>query len=238
MDRSDVTAVLVERETQRLVGTAERLTDGEVSAPSLCKGWTRAHVLTHLARNAEGIARASRAATSESGETMYAGLTERDDDIEAGAHRLASELAADVRDTAAALGPELARVHPRQLHGVRVERTPGGPTFWAANLPFMRLREVVVHHIDLDAGFGFEDLDRPDLAEVADLFLRDAVARLAAADDPPDLTLRTDIGDEHVVGDGASVVTGTRGALLRWVLRQDQTGVSSDTPLPHLPDGG
>jgi maleylpyruvate isomerase len=238
MDRSDVTADLVERETRRLVETTERLTDSDVSAPSLCEGWSRAHVLTHLARNADGIARGSRAATAGSGETMYAGAAERDADIEAGAHRRADELAADVRDTAAALALELALVHPRELHDVRVERTPGGPTFWAANLPFMRLREVVVHHIDLDAGFGFDDLDQPDLAEVADLFLRDAVARLTAADESLDLTLRTDTGDEHVVGDGTTLVTGTRGALLRWLLRQDPSGVSSDTALPQLPHGG
>jgi maleylpyruvate isomerase len=238
MDRSDVTADLVDRETRRLLGTVERLTDGDVSAPSLCEGWCRGHVLSHLARNAEGIARASRAATSATGETMYAGPAERDADIEAGAHRRADELAADVRDTARALAPELARVHPLELHGVRVERTPGGPTFWAANLPFMRLREVVVHHLDLDAGFGFDDLDQPHLTEIAQLFLRDAVARLAAADDPLDLTLRTDTGEEHVVGDGTTRVTGTLGALLRWLLRQDATGVSSDTPLPQLPPVG
>lgn len=238
MDRSDVTADLVDRETRRLLGTVERFTEGDVAAPSLCAGWSRAHVLTHLARNAEGIARASRAATSGTGETMYAGLAERDADIEAGAHRRADELAADVRDTARALAPELARVHPSELHDVRIERTPGGPTFWAANLLFMRLREVVVHHIDLDAGFGFDDLDQPDLTEIADLFLRDAVARLAAAEDPLHLTLRSDAGEEHVVGDGTIRVTGTLGALLRWLLRQDATGVRSDTALPELPPGG
>jgi maleylpyruvate isomerase len=238
MDRSDVTVDLVDRETRRLLGTVDGLTDAAVSAPSLCEGWSRGHVLSHLARNAEGIARASRAATSATGETMYAGPAERDADIEAGADRSARELAADVRDTAAALTPELARVHPTELQDVRVERTPGGPTFWAASLPFMRLREVVVHHLDLDAGFGFEDLDQPDLAQIADLFLRDAVARLAAADDPLDLTLRTDAGDELVVGDGTTLVTGTRGALLRWLLRQDGSGVTSATALPRLPHGG
>jgi maleylpyruvate isomerase len=238
MDRSDVTADLVDRETQRLLATVDRLNDGDVSAPSLCEGWSRGHVLTHLARNAEGIARAARAATSGTGETMYAGVAERDADIEAGARRSAPELAADVRETAAALAPDLARVHPRELRDVRVERTPGGPSFWAADLPFMRLREVTLHHIDLAAGFGFEDLDQPDLAAVADLFLRDAVARLAASDEAPDLTLRTDTGDEQVVGDGTTLVTGTHGTLLRWLLRQDETGVSSTTALPRLPHGG
>ena len=44
-------------ETERLVATAERLGDAEVRAPSLCPGWTRGHVLTHLARNAEALVR-------------------------------------------------------------------------------------------------------------------------------------------------------------------------------------
>jgi len=36
---------------------AERWTDADVRAPSLLPGWTRGHVLSHIARNADGITR-------------------------------------------------------------------------------------------------------------------------------------------------------------------------------------
>ncbi|TDB70584.1 maleylpyruvate isomerase N-terminal domain-containing protein, partial [Micromonospora sp. KC721] len=41
--------------TARLLRTAETLDAQAVGAPSLLPGWTRGHVLTHLARNADGF---------------------------------------------------------------------------------------------------------------------------------------------------------------------------------------
>ena len=43
--------------TARLIGDVGRLADADVREPSLLPGWTRGHVLTHLARNAQGGAR-------------------------------------------------------------------------------------------------------------------------------------------------------------------------------------
>ncbi|MFI9324466.1 maleylpyruvate isomerase N-terminal domain-containing protein [Kitasatospora aureofaciens] len=40
--------------TGLLLRTAARLCDAGVRAPSLLPGWSRGHVLTHLARNADG----------------------------------------------------------------------------------------------------------------------------------------------------------------------------------------
>ena len=62
----------------------------------------------------------------------------------------------------------------------------------------MRLREVVFHHVDLDAGFGFADIE-PDLLR---LFLEEEVARVRAADDAPDVTLTTPEGDQWTIGSG------------------------------------
>ncbi|MDN5795200.1 MAG: maleylpyruvate isomerase family mycothiol-dependent enzyme [Intrasporangium sp.] len=233
MDRSDVTSRLVDEQTDRLLTTVASFTDDDVRGPSLCEGWSRAHVLTHLARNAEGIARAARAATSRSGETMYAGQSQRDADIEAGAGRSAAELAEDVRHTAAQLAPLLAQVHPRELPDVTFERTPGGEHVFAARLPFMRLREVVIHHVDLDAGFGFEDVDEA----VGELFLRDAARRLEVAADAPGLRLETTTGDRVIVGDGRLTVRAPRAGMLRWLLRRDARDVTSDGPVPELPRG-
>jgi maleylpyruvate isomerase len=234
MDQSDVTALLVDEQTDRLLATAAALSDEDVRGPSLCEGWSRGHVLTHLARNADGIARAARAATTGSGETMYAGQAERDAEIEEGARRSARELVDDVRHSAAQLAPLLEAIHPRELKDVTFERTPGGERVYAARLPYMRLREVVIHHIDLDAGFGFEDIGDDALSE---LFLRDAAKRLGATQGAPGLTIETPEGDNLVVGDGGVTVSGPRAGMLRWLLRQDARDVSADRPLPELPKG-
>lgn len=41
--------------TARLAATAAALTDDQVREPSLLPGWSRGHVLTHVARNADGL---------------------------------------------------------------------------------------------------------------------------------------------------------------------------------------
>jgi maleylpyruvate isomerase len=219
----------VETQTAALLRTARALPDP--GAPSLCEGWTRGHVLSHLARNADGLAALVRAAVDGSGETMYTSPQARDADIEAGAGRTPTELADDLERTAAALAAELPRLGPEQAE-LRLERTPGLFVAKGKDIPFMRLREVVFHHVDLDAGFGFADVD-PELLR---LLLAEEVRRLRACDPAPDLTLRTPDGDEWRVGEGTASVDGSRAALLGWLGRGLTDGVTGG-PLPRLPEG-
>jgi maleylpyruvate isomerase len=219
----------VDRQTDALLRTARTLDD--VGAPSLCEGWTRGHVLTHVARNADGLAALVRSAVDGTGETMYASPEARDADIEAGADRPASELLDDVDRTARALADQLPRLGPEQAE-VRLERTPGQFLVKGKNIPFMRLRELVFHHVDLLGGFDFTDVD----PEVQRLLLDEEVRRLRACDPPPDVTLRTPDGDEWSVGAGTASVSGDRGALLGWLGRGLTAGVAGD-PLPRLPEG-
>ena len=219
----------LDRQTRLLATTVDGLAD--VAAPSLCTGWSRGHVLTHLARNADAICALVRAAVDGSGETMYASVEARDADIDAGAGRAAAAQARDVRTTAEAVNTALARLRPEHAES-RLERVPGVRFIPARHLPFMRLREVVYHHADLDAGFGFEDVE-PELLVI---FLDDEVKRLRRCDPQPDLTLRTTEGDEWTVGLGTAQVSGDRAAVLGWLARGLSDGVAGD-PLPHLPEG-
>jgi len=155
----------------------------------------------------------------------------RDADIEAGAGRPAAELVDDVEHSARALAQLLPRLGPEQAE-VRLERTPGQFLVKAKNISFMRLRELVFHHVDLDAGFGFGDAG----PEVQQVLLAEEVRRLRACDPPPDLTLRTPEGDEWTVGAGTASVSGTRGDLLGWLGRGLTAGLTGD-PLPRLPEG-
>ncbi|HEY5880472.1 MAG TPA: maleylpyruvate isomerase N-terminal domain-containing protein, partial [Nakamurella sp.] len=45
----------LQRESGMAMGTVASLDDDEVSKPSKCDGWTRAHVITHLARGADAM---------------------------------------------------------------------------------------------------------------------------------------------------------------------------------------
>lgn len=221
-------------ETERLVATAERLGDADVRAPSLCPGWTRGHVLSHLARNAEALSRVCAAVLTGEPDTMYDSVEARDADIEAGAGRSAAELASDLRTQAAALAPQLTRLGVEHI-GTTVERVPGGQLIAAERVPFMRLREVVWHHVDLDAGYGFADT--PD--ELVHLFLDDAVARLASSDGAPGLAIRTDQGDDWTLGGGGATIAGSRWGVLYWLARGRTDGLKEPAAsLPALPFGG
>lgn len=230
---SGVTDLLaaIDEHTVRLVADARACDD--LGAPSLCEGWSRDHVLNHLARNAEALIRLVGAAVDGSGETMYASPERRDSDIDDGVGRAPEVVVADVEDTAVPLAEALRRLTPEH-RDVVLERTPGGPTFKGGMLPFMRLREVVYHHVDLDLGFGFDDLV-PDLQR---LFLENELKRQQGVPDAPALVLRSDEGDAWEVGstEGVAPVTGPRSAILHWLARQDPAGVRSES-LPAIREG-
>ena len=241
-DAGEVTLEHIAAETERVVATAGSLSNDAVLAPSLCTGWSRGHVLSHLARNAEALERVCAAAVSGTGQTMYESDERRDAEVAAGARRSAGVLADDVRATAERLMPALASLGPRHT-SMTVPRTPGGRPVIVGRLRFLRLRELVFHHVDLDAGYEFGQLAAP----LARLFLDDAVARLAqlrALSDSGPLELVTQEGSTYVIAPAgqkhpASVrVTGTRAAMLLWLARGIDHGLQSSAPLPDLPDGG
>jgi maleylpyruvate isomerase len=233
MHRRDVRPEHVAVETDRLLATVGRLSDADLAAPSLCAGWSRGHVLAHLARNADALVRVASVATTGVADSMYDSTDARDADIAAGAGRPVAAQADDLRASAARLADVLGQLGPE--HGdVRVHRTPGGPQIPVGAVPYLRLRELVFHHVDLDAGFGFADAP----AELVGLLLDDAVARLADDPDSPDATLTTDEGDAHVLGAGTTRVSGPRAGVLLWLARGRTDAVTVDGPLPTLPFGG
>ena len=160
------------RHTSLLVEDARALAD--VGHPSLCEGWTRGHVLTHVARNAEAIGRLVDWAVDGTPRAMYPGGTPaRDAAIEEGARRSVQESVDDVSRTADALAPRLEALRgPWAVDGVEMR---GGLVVSPARLAFLRLREVVFHHVDLDAGLTFAAVEEALLRE----FVDDAVERRA-----------------------------------------------------------
>ena len=95
--------------TTGLITAISGLTDAEAREPSLLPNWTRGHVLTHLARNAEGGTRLLNWALTGVPSYEYPSVEDRAAAIEAGASRPAAVLIADVRATAEALADVAAR---------------------------------------------------------------------------------------------------------------------------------
>jgi maleylpyruvate isomerase len=153
--------------TQRLLGTARGIPDSELRQPSLLPGWTRGHVLTHLARNADAMRNVLAGARSGEERRMYGSLEGREEEIEQGAGRGSKELADDLASSAMALRTVMLGL-PDDAWQFPVRVPDSGP-FPAAQLLPRRLVEVELHHVDLDYGYGpgdwpaaFATMDLPE----------------------------------------------------------------------------
>ncbi len=209
--------------TARLLNTVDGLTDSRWSEPSLLPGWTRAHVVAHLALNAEGLARAAGGVTSGGRVPMYDSNESRDEDIDKLATGSPTELRERLATGCRGFTGAVAELTPERLDTM-VERTPGGPTFPARDLVDMRWREVEIHHADLDAGYSPADWS----ADFADHLLP-----LAAWDrgTEHDLVLRTPDGEVAVGAGTGTAISGTAADLAWWLVgRGHGDGLSGEVP--------
>jgi maleylpyruvate isomerase len=142
----------VDLATQRLLDDARTLTEDDLRAPSRLPGWTRAHVLAHLARGADAMRNLLGGVRAGEERPAYASLQARADAIEAGAALPAAGLMTDLAESAMALRA-LARQLPAEAWQVPV-RILGSAPFPAAELITRRLAEVELHHCDLATGYG------------------------------------------------------------------------------------
>src|ERR1700683_5501016 len=145
----------IDQATQRLIDVARIITEPDLRAPSLLPGWTRAHVLAHVARNADAMRNLLAGARSGQNRPAYASAEARDADIETGARMNAKDLADDLAEAAMAV-----RTVARQLPDHRGRfwvRMWAPEPFPAADLLTRRLVEVELHHCDLDVGYGPAD---------------------------------------------------------------------------------
>ena len=145
----------IDQATQRLIDTARIITEPDLRAPSLLPGWTRAHVLAHLARGADAMRNLLVAVRSGQERPAYVSAEARQADIERGAGMRADELMADLADSAMALRT-IARQLPDEGWQVPVRILDSAP-FPADQLLTRRLVEVELHHCDLGAGYSPAD---------------------------------------------------------------------------------
>jgi maleylpyruvate isomerase len=237
--------------TARLLLTAAGLDDVAVRAASPLAGWTRGHVLTHLARNADGATNLLTWARTGVETPQYASLAQRAADIEAGADRPA---AAQLEDLDAACARFAAAVSAMPVAAwSTVVRWTDGRESPAAQVMWRRLREVEIHHVDL--GTGYQPADWPEaftlrlLRGVArDLSGRHQSGRNQSgrdlSDRGPRFVIRSpEVGHDVEVGAGATapVVSGPAWAAAAWLVgRGGSTELTVEPPgaLPVVPPLG
>ncbi len=220
----------------RLAATLATLTDEQAREPSLLPGWTRGHVLSHIAYNGEGLANLLRWARTGTETPMYASAGDRTAAIEEGAGRTAAALAAHVREAAAQFTAEAARV-AGEAWSTPV-RALSGPPFPAAGVPLRRFGEVEIHHADL--GLAYQPGDWPE--EFVAAYFPRVVRSWAGRQDAPSCQVTPHgAGESFPVGpaaDGGPAVSGPPRALLAWLTgRSDGAGltVTGAVPVPVLP---
>jgi maleylpyruvate isomerase len=139
---------------ERFLRAIGPLSDGGVRQPIALEGWTRGHVLTHLARNADSHCR--RAAAAVRGEVVeqYAGGFEgRAAEIEAGAGRSAEVLITEFGTSSSALAAAWGDLPPEAWS--MTTRDVGGRERPLRALPARRWQELEVHLVDLEVGVSY-----------------------------------------------------------------------------------
>jgi maleylpyruvate isomerase len=228
-------AVDVERATGRLLTTAAALDDTALAGPSLLPGWTRGHVLTHLARNADGAVNLLTWARTGAETPQYASWEAREADIDAGADRPAGEQVADLSAASQRLAAAVAEMPPEAW--AKVVRWTSGSEAPAARVMWSRLREVEIHHVDLDA--GYTPADWPDAFTLR--MLRSLTRDFGGRDDGPRLVVRApEVGSDLPIGSAATepIVGGPGAAVVAWLIGRsngDGLTVQPPGPLPAVP---
>jgi maleylpyruvate isomerase len=242
VDRRDIAVTLpwMRAGTELLTRAVDALPDDAMRAPSALPGWSRAHVVAHVARNAEALTRLATWAHTGIETPMYPSREHRAAEIESSAQAPVDVLRAELISTAAEFDAALAALDDTAWKS-EVRSALGRP-IPAAEIPWMRVREVWLHAVDLDAGVSIADL-APD---VVDSLLDDSTGTLSRADGCPAAVLApTDRDRTWTLGPASDDPVQIRGAaaqVLGWLVGRTGadgveavTGDGTPTAIPEPP---
>ncbi len=217
---------------QRTEDAAAGLDDARLREPSRLAGWSRGHVLAHLARNADALVNLLAWARTGVESRMYASPDEREEGINAGAGR---DPAGQLADLTVSGSRFLRAAHavPEARRSFTV-LSAQGRQIPAHEVPWLRVREVWLHLVDLDVGY--------DVGAVPD-----PIAWALATDVAAWMTQRTAATvDLHVDGSGtirlgpgpsaSGIISGTAQQVAGWLTgRAGPDGLTAAGPVPDLP---
>ncbi len=142
--------------TTVLHDAASTLTSAGYAAATSLPGWTRQHLVAHVAANADALGNLVHWAATGQPTPMYATPEERSAGIERGSELSAGQLNRWLRTSTARLQEAWDRLTADQWS--REVATAQGRTVAATEIPWLRAREVWVHAVDLGTGVAFADL--------------------------------------------------------------------------------
>ncbi|MER5910232.1 maleylpyruvate isomerase family mycothiol-dependent enzyme [Streptomyces sp. NPDC001982] len=213
--------------SERLLTAVAALDNAAVTRPSRLPGWTRGHILAHLARNADALVNVLE------GRPMYVSGDARDADIERDAPRPLDAQLTDLRESAA----RFQETGAAPADWARTVELRNGVTDSASRVPFRRWAEVELHHVDLGIGHELEDLPTDFVEREIDFLAQ----RFGGHADVPSTALAAEGGRIWTTGGGAVgdpvSVEGTAADLLGWLAgRRDGSGLTvKGGALPSLP---
>lgn len=212
-------------------GAAVQRCAGDLDEPSLLPGWSRKHVVAHVAANADAVANLVHWAATGVPTPMYASPEARLAGVESGSRLPGTELIGWLHRSIEALDAAVAGLTDAQWRTPVV--TAQGRTVPASEVPWMRSREVFVHAVDLAAGTSFADLPSDFLAALCD----DVVSKRGAAPGPAVRLEPADSAERwDLPGDGEPVtVIGPLAELTAYLTgREHHLGAAGGGPAPAL----
>lgn len=160
---------------QQLLSVVDDLDDSLFAAPCVLPGWTRSHLIGHLALNARShVHLLACAAKGEVGEQYAGGAAGRRDAIDEASQWSPDQARRELRRSVYELEGAWAGASATAWQGTGMNTS--GAVLAMHDLPFLRWREVVVHLTDLDVGIGHDtwppayvrmELDRQKMAWAA-----------------------------------------------------------------------
>jgi maleylpyruvate isomerase len=194
---------LARRAQARIDEVVSALDEAGSRGPSLLPGWSRRHVITHLARNADGLVNLLNWARTGIEHPMYASTADRDADIEEGSRRL---FQIQQEDSAAASGRFFTTADAlTESDWTATVAARGGVAIPATLIPWLRVNELLVHAVDLDCGVTFDDLVET-AGDHLETVLSYMVSRYAGRTDVPSVLL------EIILPDGTARAASLGGA--------------------------
>jgi maleylpyruvate isomerase len=161
----------------------DRVDESNVTASGLLPEWRRAEIVAHVARNADALVNLVEWAKTGVPSPMYPRVGVREEAIAASAQQSVRALRSDLETADRRLADAFASMTP-DAWSSRV-LTAQGRDIPAVEVLWMRVREVWLHAVDLDLGFGVADL--PVALAVA--LLTEASERFGGRGDYPALEL-------------------------------------------------
>lgn len=219
--------------TAVFLDAVRRLGDEELDQRSALPNWSRRTLIAHVGSNAKALTNLLTWARTGVQTPMYASPEAREADIRATAGLDTATLRSTVDSTARALDEAADQLTAEQWQ--HTVQTAQGREVPAQQVPWMRVREVWVHTVDL--GTGVTMAAAPPAA--VDALVQDVLTMFELRGDHLDVVLRpADRTTTWRSGSGAVTVEGTAADLVGWLTGRLEDSArldAGDGQLPPVP---